>query len=131
MPSAPYIITGQITNGSTKLASRKVAIANNTTEDSDSVYTDSNGNYSYDLANLTKGYSNGDSITISVDAEATTSFSVEVREHETGIMWRRRLTRATYPYLDAPDIYANGRLDVAIVEASTNGNYKLRIIYEG
>jgi len=62
-PSNPHVIYGYVydENGN-PLADAPVVITNAATGDNATVYTDSNGYYQYDLANLPNGYNDGDLI---------------------------------------------------------------------
>lgn len=64
----PYPMTGIVydTNGTTVLASVRVSARNERTNKTLSINTDSLGVYVIDAANFTDGYSNGDTITLSV-----------------------------------------------------------------
>ena len=65
MAGTPFIISGTITlSDATNPSGARVTIRNDRTIESDNTITDSNGKYIYDLSNITKGYTQGDSVTI-------------------------------------------------------------------
>lgn len=68
MPTEPYIVYGIVKDGDSNLLTSTNVIAHNTTtnEKTPAVLTTSEGKYQLDLANLTSGYSTGDSITVYV-----------------------------------------------------------------
>src|SRR3990167_607933 len=68
MSSFPYSISGQITDtdGSTALSNVRVVIRNERTNETLSTNTDSSGDYIFDIANFSSGYSNGDIVTVLV-----------------------------------------------------------------
>jgi len=66
MPTTPYIIYGKINLNlsSGPATSNNVTLKNETTNETISTITNSNGQYIFDLANLTSGYTDGDFILI-------------------------------------------------------------------
>ena len=64
--ASPYPIAGIVydSDGVTVLANTLVSILNNTTNKSGTVLSNSSGEYLYDIANLTNGYTIGDEISI-------------------------------------------------------------------
>jgi len=132
-PLLPCPIKGTITKGTTPLANRKVVITNNSTGDTVSIVTDSDGRYLYDAANFPNDYSYGDEITVSVDNE-TAKFKVEVRTVKDNFVIRKRRsmpTRELFPFIETTNFAISDQLEFLIVESNTDGEFKLKVIYEG
>lgn len=67
MPTTPYIVYGTITDTSNSAVQNvAVVFTDTTTNEYTSTRTDSQGKYAIDLANLTGGWTSGDSVTASV-----------------------------------------------------------------
>ena len=65
-PSIPYIISGTVyqVGTTTPATSNNLTLTNETTNETISTVTNSQGRYIFDLANLASGYSDGDFIRI-------------------------------------------------------------------
>jgi len=86
MPSTPYVVNGTITNESSSIVASVIVTAHNTTN-SERITTTSNsiGRYVLDLANLTSGYTIGDSITIYVRFDGYTGETTFTLSGEGGV----------------------------------------------
>jgi hypothetical protein len=68
MPATPFLTYGKVydTDGTTAISNAYVLCKNVTNNESQSQLSDSSGDYSFDLANFTSGYSTGDEISLFV-----------------------------------------------------------------
>ena len=66
MPATPFVVYGTILDSDavTPLSNVRVSIQNVSTNETSNVLTDANGQYQYDLANLTSGYALGNDISV-------------------------------------------------------------------
>ena len=83
----PYVVFGNATdaNGSA-ITNTALIVTNETSGETITVFTDSSGDYIFDLANFASGYADGDSIRISTSDDT----DVEIyASHNAGVSWNQ------------------------------------------
>lgn len=135
MPQSPRPVYGTIKDNGVALPNRKVRITNDTTGDIINTVTDSDGKYLVDAANFDNGYTEGDTVIVSVDGKSNT-FDVEIRYATTDLVVkvRKDVPLSDDKYSSWVDITAFGcddGLEINIMNTSVNGDYSILINYEG
>lgn len=128
-PTLPYTIRGTISG--TNVDDLRVKIENVTTGDIIYTYTDSSGNYLYDAANFDTGYTNGNTITVTV-SDYQTDFKWKLTLYDTNqILIKETNPPGTGKISFLSPFAVTQKLVFEVSDAGVDGDYKLHFVYYG
>lgn len=128
MPDLPFPIAVVLSDNKDDVF---VTITNLTTNETMTGVTNASGEVVFDANNFESGYTNGDRIKAEFE-DYNINIKYSIQDADTGQYIRReRDPSGTGRIADLTPFYSAGRIKIELIDTSTDGVFKLHILYKG